>query len=89
MFLFQTVILCGQPFHIHLAVRELLGQLAPCGVKLFQLGFMLCLVFRSGLLKLDFLQAVKDRLQAVEGVLVVLELAYGFHSCGLGVQRSL
>ena len=58
MRLFQLVILCGQLFHIHFAVRELPGQIASCGVELFQFRFMLCLVLGSGLLKLDFLQAV-------------------------------
>ncbi len=37
MRLFQLVILFGQLFHIHLAVRELPGQLASGGVELFQL----------------------------------------------------
>ena len=36
MRLFQLVILFGQLFHIHLAVRELSGQLASGGVELFQ-----------------------------------------------------
>ena len=42
--LFQLVILFGQLFHIHLAVREFSGQLASGGVELFQFRFMLCLV---------------------------------------------
>ena len=53
MRLFQLVILFGQLFHIHLAVRELSGQLSSGGVELFQFRFMLCLVLGSGLLKLD------------------------------------
>ena len=36
MRLFQLVILFGQLFHIHLAVRELSGQLASGGVELIQ-----------------------------------------------------
>ena len=60
MRLFQLVILFGQLFHIHLAVWELPGQLSSGGVELFQFRFMLCLVLGSGLLKLDFLQAVID-----------------------------
>ena len=43
MRLFQLVILFGQLFHIHLAVRELSGQLSSGGVELFQFRFMLCL----------------------------------------------
>ena len=46
---FQLVILFGQLFYIHLAVRELSGQLASGGVELFQFRFMLCLVLGSGL----------------------------------------
>ena len=45
--LFQLVILFGQLFHIHLAIRELSGQLASGGVELFQFCFMLCLVLGS------------------------------------------
>ena len=41
---FQLVILFGQLFHIHLAVREFSGQLASGGVELFLFRFMLCLV---------------------------------------------
>ncbi len=74
MRLFQLVILFGQLFHIHLAVRELPGQLSSGGVELYQFRFMLCLVLGSGLLKLDFLQAVIDRLQALESSGAVIEL---------------
>ena len=79
MRLFQSVILCGQLFHIHLAVRELLGQFR----------FMLCLVLGSGLFKLDFLQAVIDRLQASESSGAVIELLNRLHSGGLFAQRFL
>ena len=48
MRLFQLVILFGQLFHIHLAVRELPGQLSSGGVELYQFRFMLCLVLGSG-----------------------------------------
>ena len=89
MRLFQLVILFGQLFHIHLAVRELPGQLASGGVELYQFRFMLCLVLGSGLLKLDFLQAVIDRLQVLESSGAVIELLDFFHSCGLPVQRFL
>ena len=89
MRLFQLVILVGQLFHIHLAVRELLGQLSSGGVELYQFRFMLCLVLGSGLLKLDFLQAVIDRLQALESSRAVIELLNCFHSGGLFVQRFL
>ena len=74
MRLFQLVILVGQLFHIHLAVWELPGQLSSGGVELYQFRFMLCLVLGSGLLKLDFLQAVIDRLQALESSRAVIEL---------------
>ena len=47
MRLFQLIILFGQLFHIHLAVRELSGQLASGGVELFQFRFMLCFVLGS------------------------------------------
>ena len=50
---------------------------------------MLCLVLGSGLLKLDFLQAVIDRLQALESSGAVIELLNCFHSGGLFVQRFL
>ena len=50
---------------------------------------MLCLVLGSGLLKLDFLQAVIDRLQALESSRAVIELLNCFHSGGLFVQRFL
>ena len=43
MRLFQLVILFGQLFHIHLAVREFSGQLASGGVELFEIytkGFL-------------------------------------------------
>ena len=50
---------------------------------------MLCLVLGSGLLKLDFLQAVIDRLQVLESSGAVIELLDFFHSCGLPVQRFL
>ena len=66
MRLFQLVILFGQLFHIHLAVRELLGQLSSGGVEHFQLISVFRLVLGSRFLKLDFLQAVIDRLQALE-----------------------
>ena len=89
MRLFQLVILFGQLFHIHLAVREFSGQLASGGVELFQFRFMLCLVLGSGLLKLDFLQAVIDRLQALESSRAVIEPLNRFHSSGLFVQRFL
>ena len=89
MRLFQLVILFGQLFHIHLAVRELPGQLSSGGVELYQFRFMLCLVLGSGLLKLDFLQAVIDRLQALESSGAVIELLNCFHSGGLFVQRFL
>jgi len=87
--LFQLVILVGQLFHIHLAVWELPGQLSSGGVELYQFRFMLCLVLGSGLLKLDFLQAVIDRLQVLESSGAVIELLDFFHSCGLPVQRFL
>ena len=74
MRLFQSVILCGQLFHIHLAVRELPSQLSSGGVELYQLRFMLCLVLGSGLLKIDFLQDVIERLQALESSGAVIEL---------------
>ena len=89
MRLFQLVILVGQLFHIHLAVRELPGQLASGGVEHFQLVDMFSLVLGSGLLKLDFLQAVIDRLQALESSGAVIELLNCFHSGGLFVQRFL
>ena len=73
MRLFQLVILVGQLFHIHLAVRELPGQLSSGGVELYQFRFMLCLVLGSGILKLDFLQAVIDRLQVLESSGAVIE----------------
>ena len=83
MRLFQSVILCGQLIHIHLAVRELLGQLASGGVEHFQLVGVFCLVLGSGLLKLDFLQAVTDRLQVLESSGAVIELLNWF----IGLQR--
>ena len=89
MRLFQLVILVGQLFHIHLAVRELPGQLASGGVEHFQLVGVFCLVLGSGLLKLDFLQAVTDRLQALEGSRVVIKPLDCFHSGVLFVQRFL
>ena len=89
MRLFQLVILVGQLFHIHLAVRELPGQLSSGGVELYQFRFMLCLVLGSGLLKLDFLQAVIDRLQALESGGAVIESLNRFHSCRLFIQRFL
>ena len=89
MRLFQLVILVGQLFHIHLAVRELPGQLSSGGVELYQFRFMLCLVLGSGLLKLDFLQAVIDRLQVLESSGAVIEPLNRFHSGGLFVQRFL
>ena len=89
MRLFQLVILVGQLFHIHLAVWELPGQLSSGGVELYQFRFMLCLVLGSGLLKLDFLQAVIDRLQALESSGAVIEPLNRFHSSGLFVQRFL
>ena len=89
MRLFQLVILFGQLFHIHLAVRELPGQLASGGVELYQFRFMLCLVLGSGLLKLDFLQAVIDRLQVLESGGAVIEPLNRFHSCRLLIQRFL
>ena len=42
---------------------------------------MLCLVLGSGLLKLDFLQAVIDRLQVLESGGAVIEPLNRFHSC--------
>ena len=89
MRLFQSVILCGQLFHIHLAVRELLGQLSSGGVEHFQFVGVFSLVLGSGLLKLDFLQAVIDGLQTPESSGAVIELSNCFHSCGLSVQRFL
>ena len=41
--------------------------------ELYQFRFMLCLVLGSGLLKLDFLQAVIDRLQVLESSGAVIE----------------
>ena len=89
MRLFQLVILVGQSFHIHLAVRELPDQLSSGGVELVQFRFMLCLVLGSGLLKLDFLQAVIDRLQALESSRAVIVPLNRFPSSGLFVQRFL
>ena len=89
MHLFQLVILFGQLFHIHLTVWELPGQLASGGVEHFQFVGVFSLVLGSGLLKLDFLQAVIDRLQALESSGAVIELLNCFHSGGLFVQRFL
>ena len=89
MHLFQLVILVGQLFHIHLAVWELPGQLSSGGVELYQFRFMLCLVLGSGLLKLDFLQAVIDRLQALESSGAVIEPLNRFDIVNIGLHFIL
>ena len=55
MRLFQLVILFGQLFHIHLAVRELSGQLTSGGVELFQFRFILMNTMFMGLSSLIFI----------------------------------
>ena len=89
MGLLQTGVLCGQLFHVDFAVPKFLGQLASGGVEHFQLVGVFSLVFLSGAVELDFLQAVKDRLQTLVGVGIVIETADFFHSGGLAVQRFL
>ena len=89
MRLFQLVILVGQLFHIHLAVRELPSQLSSGGVELYQFRFMLCLVLGSGLLKLDFLQAVIDRLQVLESSGAVIEPLNRFDIVNIGLHFIL
>ena len=89
MRLFQLVILVGQLFHIHLAVWELPGQLSSGGVELYQFRFMLCLVLGSGLLKLDFLQAVIDRLQVLESSGAVIEPLNRFDIVNIGLHFIL
>ena len=89
MRLFQLVILVGQLFHIHLAVRELPGQLSSGGVEVYQFRFMLCLVLGSGILKLDFLQAVIDRLQVLESSGAVIEPLNRFDIVNIGLHFIL
>ena len=89
MCLFQLVILCGQLFHIHFTVWELPGQLSSGGVELFQFRFMLCLVLGSGILKLDFLQAVIDRIQVLESSGAVIEPLNRFDIVNIGLHFIL